>query len=322
MPMSFSDTPMPSPLTNPPEELSAYDPGVFMNLLQHQAIQHRDLMMAIQVQQQEQQALMEMFQIHLQNSAAASVPAPMPIITSTPNPTAKFLDPTAFTGKPLGVRSYIAEIESHFTLFPNQFNNDFAKTTFFGAWLKNETMSKWFMGITHADPALLQSYVNLKSVFEKHFGDVDYVETAHQKLCALKHTTIGKAADYAAKFKCILVDCQHSDYDIRAIFFDNLHSTIQGYLVIDVPNTLEALVSKAIKIDMRLFKMITRKKGALLNLNLLDSDTTSAETKSMTGCSGPAPMEIDALRTSFRTPPLSQSMPCAWLTQDEKDRHH
>src|SRR5258708_31745097 len=220
----------------------------------------------------------------------------------------------AFTGKPLGVHAYIAEIESRFTLFPNQFNNDFTKTTFFGAWLKNKTMSKWYMGVTCANPALLQSYVNLKSVFEKHFGDVDYVETAHQKLCALKHTTIGKAADYAAKFKCILVDCQHSDYDIRAIFFDNLHSTIQGYLVIDVPNTLEALVSKAIKIDMRLFKMITRKKEALLNLNLLDSDTTSAETKSMTGCSGPAPMEIDALRTSFRTP-------CTQLTQDEKDCH-
>jgi len=250
LPMSFSDTPMPGSSTNPPEELSAYDPGVFMNLLQHQAIQHRDLMMAIQVQQQEQQALMEMFQIHLQNSAAASVPTPAPIITSTPNPMAKFPDPTAFTGKPLGVHAYIAEIESRFTLFPNQFNNDFAKTTFFGAWLKNETVSKWFMGVTCADPALLQSYVNLKSVFEKHFGDVDYVETAHWKLRALKHTTIGKAADYAAKFKRILVDCQHSDYDIRAIFFDGLHSTIQGYLVIDVPNTLEALVSKAIEIDM------------------------------------------------------------------------
>src|SRR5258708_35061450 len=178
------------------------------------------------------------------------------------------------------------------------------------------------MGNTHADTALLQSYVNLKSVSEKHFGDIDYVETAHQKLHTLKHTTIGKAADYAAKFKHILVDCQHSNYDIRVIFFNSLHSTIQGYLVIDVPNTLEALVSKAIEIDMQLFKMITRKKGALLNLNLLDSDTTSAETKSMTGGSGPAPMEIDALRTSFRTPPLSQSMPCAWLTQDEKDRHH
>ena len=130
--MSFSDTPMPGSSTNPPEELSAYDPGVFMNLLQHQAIQHRDLMMAIQVQQQEQQALMEMFQIHLQNSAAASVPAPMPIITSTPNPMVKFPDPTVFTGKPLGVHAYIAEIESRFTLFPNQFNNDFTKTTFFG----------------------------------------------------------------------------------------------------------------------------------------------------------------------------------------------
>src|SRR5258708_15233825 len=203
--MSFSDTPMPSSLTNPPEELSAYNPGVFMNLLQHQAIQHWDLMMAIQVQQQEQQALMETFQIHLQNSAATSVPTPAPIITSTPNPTAKFPDPTVFTGKPSGVCTYIAEIKSHFTLFPNQFNNNFTKTTFFGAWLKNETASKWFMGITHADPALLQSYVNLKSVFEKHFGDIDYVETAHQKLHTLKHTTIGKAADYTAKFTHILV---------------------------------------------------------------------------------------------------------------------
>src|SRR5258708_32075186 len=282
--MSFSDTPMPGSSADPnntPKELSAYDPGVFMNLLQHQVIQHRDLMIAIQVQQQEQQALMETFQIHLQNSAAASVPTPMPIITSTPNPTAKFPDPTAFTGKPSGVHTYIAGIESHFTLFPNQFNNNFAKTTFFGAWLKNETASKWFMGVTHADPALLQSYVNLKSVFEKHFGDVDYVEMAHWKLRALKHTTIGKAADYTAEFKCILVDCQHSHYNIRAIFFDSLHSTLKGYLIINVPHALEARVSKVIEIDMRLFKMITRKKGALLNLNLLDSDTTSTETKSM-----------------------------------------
>ena len=46
---------------------------------------------------------------------------------------------------------------------------------------------------------------------------------------------------------------------------------------------VEALVSKAIKINMHLFKMITRKKGASLNLNLLDSDTTSTETRSMSG---------------------------------------
>ena len=106
------------------------------------------------------------------------------------------------------------------------------------------------MGVTHADPSLLQSYANLKSIFEKHFGDVDYIETAHRKLHTLKHTAIGKAVEYAAEFKHILVDCQHSDYDIGAIFFDSLHSTIQGYLVIDIPNTLEALVSKAIEIDM------------------------------------------------------------------------
>ncbi len=110
-------------------------------------------------------------------------------------------------------------------------------------------------------------------------------------------------ADHTAEFKHILVDCQHSDYDVRVIFFDGLHSTIQGYLVIDVLNTLEALVSKVIEIDMQLFKMITRKKVASLNLNLLDSDMTSTETKSMTGGSGPAPMEIDAMRTSFRMPP-------------------
>src|SRR5258708_1088769 len=60
-----------------------------MNLLQWQVIQHQDLMTVIQAQQQDQQALMEMFQIHLQNSAAASTPVPAPIIMSMPNPTAK-----------------------------------------------------------------------------------------------------------------------------------------------------------------------------------------------------------------------------------------
>ncbi len=295
--MSFSDTPMPGSSADPnntPKELSAYDPGVFMNLLQHQVIQHWDLMTVIQVQQQEQQALMETFQIHLQNSAAASMPAPTPVIMSMSNPMVKFPDPTAFSGKPSGVCTYITEIESWFTLFPNQFNNDFTKATFFSAWLKNETAAKWFMGVTHADPSLLQSYANLKRIFEKHFGDVDYVEAAHRKLRTLKHTAIGKAAEYAAKFKCILVNCQHSNYDIRAIFFDGLHSTIQGYLVIDVPNTLEALVSKAIKINMQLFKMITRKKGTSLNLNLLDYDTNSAESKGTAGGSGCQSMPVDS----------------------------
>src|SRR5258708_9119796 len=110
-----------------------------MNLLQHQAIQHRDLMMAIQVQQQEQQALMEMFQIHLQNSAATSVPAPTPIITSTPNPMAKFPDPTVFTGKPSWVHPNISEIESFFTLFPIHFKNRLPKPTSFLASLNNQT---------------------------------------------------------------------------------------------------------------------------------------------------------------------------------------
>src|SRR5258708_6220056 len=116
------------------------------------------------------------------SASAADPNNPIPIIASTPNPTAKFPDPTAFTGKPSGVHTFITEIESRFTLFPNQFNNDFAKTTFFGAWLKNETTSKWFMGITHANPALLQSYANLKGVFEKHFGDRTSMTMAPAKL--------------------------------------------------------------------------------------------------------------------------------------------
>ena len=248
--MSFSDTLMPGSAAGPGNPPKEFNLGTFMNLLQQQAIQHQDLMTAIQIQQQDQHALMETFQIHLQNSAAASAPVPAPVITSTPNPVAKFPDPTAFTGKPSGVRAYIAEIEACFALYPNQFNNDFTKATFFGAWLKNEMASKWFMGVTRSDPTLLYSYTNLKTVFEKHFGDIDYVETAHRKLRALRHTVIGKAADFAAEFKHISVDCQHSDYDIRSIYFNGLHSTIQGYLVVDVPNTLEALVAKSIEIDM------------------------------------------------------------------------
>ncbi len=163
--MSFSGTPMPSSAAGPsnlPKEFFTFDLGIFMSLLQ----------------QQDQQALMETFQIHLQNSAAAA-PVPTPVITSTPNPVAKFLDPTAFTGKPSGVHVYIAEIKARFMLYLNQFSNDFTKATFFGAWLKNETATKWFMSVTCSDPALLHSYTNLKTMSEKHFREVNYVKTVH-----------------------------------------------------------------------------------------------------------------------------------------------
>ncbi len=70
--------------------------------------------------------------------------------------------------------------------------------------------------------------------------------------------------------------------------------------------------------------MIARKKGTSLNLNLLDYDTTLAESKGTAGGSGPAPMEINAIRTSFRTPPpnSSQGAPHPHLTQDKKECHH
>ncbi|KAF8326786.1 uncharacterized protein EI90DRAFT_3018404 [Cantharellus anzutake] len=115
--MSFSDVSMSTPGPSaPPEDLATFNPGVLLNLLQQQVIQHQDLMTAIQAQQQHQQVLMETFQIHLQNVAAAPNPAPAlapaSIITVIANPTAKFPDPMAFTGKPSGVRAYIAEIES------------------------------------------------------------------------------------------------------------------------------------------------------------------------------------------------------------------
>ena len=84
-------------------------------------------------------------------------------------------------------------------------------------------------------------------------------------------------------------------------------------------------MAKSIEIDMRLFKMIARKKGTLLNLNLLDYETTSADNKGTAAAgSGPMPMEIDAIRTSFRTPPpnSSQGAPCPCLTQDKKECCH
>ncbi len=83
-------------------------------------------------------------------------------------------------------------------------------------------------------------------------------------------------------------------------------------------------MAKAIEIDMRLYKMIAQKKGATLNLNLLDYDTViPADTKSMAGGSGPAPMDIDAVRTGFKTPPLpNQGVPHPQLTLDEKECHH
>ncbi len=93
------------------------------------------------------------------------------------------------------------------------------------------------------------------------------------------------------------------------------------YLVIDVPNMLEALVAKVIEIDMQLFKMIAWKKGA--TLNLLDYDAVApSETKSFSSGSGPAPMEINAIRMGFKTPPSpSQGTPHPWLTQEEKECH-
>src|SRR5258708_16123698 len=123
--MSFSDTPMPGSSADPnntPKELSAYDPGVFMNLLQHQVIQHWDLMTVIQVQQQEQQALMETFQIHLQNSAAASMTAPTPVIIYTSNPMVKFHDPTSFSRKHTSLSTYISSIHTYITLSPLHFH--------------------------------------------------------------------------------------------------------------------------------------------------------------------------------------------------------
>ena len=68
--------------------------------------------------------------------------------------------------------------------------------------------------------------------------------------------------------------------------------------------------------------MIARKKGASLNFNLLDLNTTLAEMKGISGGSGPVLMEIDAIRTGFRAPPLSnpiQGVPHPHLTQDEKE---
>ncbi|KAF8334870.1 uncharacterized protein EI90DRAFT_3014727 [Cantharellus anzutake] len=173
--MSASSTPGPS--NQDPTMLNL---EVLLNLLQQQMVQHQDLMTAIQAQQQDQQTLMNMVQMQLQNAMPA--PAPAPAVVTTSHPTVKFPNPMAFTGKPSGVCSYIAEIESCFTLYLNQFNTNYAKTMYFGTWLKNETVMKWFMGVTCTDATLLSDFTHLKEAIEKHFGDVDYVETTHCKL--------------------------------------------------------------------------------------------------------------------------------------------
>ncbi|KAF8329133.1 uncharacterized protein EI90DRAFT_3017372 [Cantharellus anzutake] len=310
--MSASSTPGPSNLLGalPENSSTVLNLEVLLNLLQQQMVQHQDLMAAIQAQQQDQQTLMNTVQMHLQNSAP--IPALAPVV-ATSNPTAKFPDPTAFTGKPSGVHSYIAKIKSHFMLYPNLFNSNLPKLRILVCGSRMKTASKWFMGVTHADATLLNDFACLKGAFEKHFGDVDYVETVHRKLCALRHTAIGKAAKYAAEFKCIKVDCQHSNYDYRSIYFDGLHNTIQAYLIIDVPDNLDTLMAKSIEIDLCLFKMISHRKIKIhtksqppLNPELLAPSTqplTPSAVKPSPAPSllppnpnGSGPMEIDVVR--------------------------
>ncbi|KAF8337546.1 uncharacterized protein EI90DRAFT_3118990 [Cantharellus anzutake] len=95
--MSASSTPGPSN-----QDPTVLNLEVLLNLLQQQMVQHQDLMTAIQAQQQDQQTLMNMVQMQLQNVMPA--PAPVPVVVTTSNPTIKFPNPTAFTGKPSGVR--------------------------------------------------------------------------------------------------------------------------------------------------------------------------------------------------------------------------
>lgn len=172
----------------------------------------------------------------------------------------KFPKPDPFDGTKGDVRTFLTQAKAYLRV-NTTITNPAAQILTIGNLLTGKAMEWWEPTLRdyldHETPEdetarIFARYTHFEELLNTTFGDPDEVRTATRKLKALKQT--GSAQHYAREFRRIATRIEWDEDSQMELFYDGLRENVKDEIAKeDRPDNFDEFVSKAIKIDNRLY---------------------------------------------------------------------
>ncbi|KAB5587600.1 hypothetical protein CTheo_8962 [Ceratobasidium theobromae] len=231
--------------------------------------------------------------------ANSSLPVPPPAATATAaTPTTPTMHPikgmklAQFSRKVQDVEQFFQDLHDDIELQGPAFSLDCQKVLYMATFLREtQTTHNWVAGVCISHPTHLDNFKAFMEAFEKHFGSSNKVKEAFCKLKSLKQT--GSVSHYAVRFHEISMALLQEEFFLSNIFFEGLKQEVQKWIY-GLPNgkegKLNELITQAIDGDNRLHKWQKTKRSS-------PSEASPSSSTPSSSTSGPAPMDLSAIRT-------------------------
>lgn len=196
---------------------------------------------------------------HLQSSPVSRNAVSAPSRPAAP----KLPLPEKYDGKRHQFRQFLNSVKLHFSVSPDRFPSDAAKTGFVSSLLRGPALD-WITPYLEMEDSMLSSWMEFESKFKAMFDDPHRSKTAINKLSQLRQGRRSVVA-YAAEFRRIIMDADF-DNNAKAYWFrTGLSDPILDELVHTTTKTdLDELIAQCILIDTRLLEReVERKRRSL-----------------------------------------------------------
>lgn len=231
-------------------------------------------------------------QIH---GLASGAPANDMVPAQRPHASPKLTLPEKYNGSRNHFRQFLNSVKLHFSVSPNRFPSDVAKTGFVSSLLRGAALD-WISPYREKQDAMLSSWSDFESKFKAMFDDPHRARTAVNKLTQLRQGNRSVVA-YAAEFRRIVMD---ADFDNNAKvhwFRAGLSDAILDELVHTAAKTdLDELIAQCVLIDTRLLERAVERKRRSF---------PRAAPASMPQAPPNDPMVLDSTTVSSQRGPLS-----------------
>lgn len=204
--------------------------------------------------------------------------------------------PEKYDGKRYLFRQFINTIKLHFSVSPDCFSSDSAKTAFVASLLRGSALD-WITPFLEKQDQMLSSWQDFESKFTAMFDDPHRAKTAVTKLTQLRQGR-RPVVVYAAEFRRIVMD---ADFDNNAQvywFRVGLSDSILDELMHTSAETeLDKFIAQCVLIDTRLREREVER--ARRSRTMMPSSSRPSNSHV------PDPMVIDSTSTNTRHAPIS-----------------
>jgi hypothetical protein len=223
----------------------------------------------------------------------------------------KLSAPKEFNGQQAALAGFLIQMQTYFDFYKDQFASEYEKVTYAGTRLTDKALT-WYEPILkdhyeNGDEAsdftkkVLNSYTEFTKALSRVFGEKDETRRAQERLTHLRQTK--SASAYAALFKQDALRSNINDDGLMQLFYNGLKDRVKDELYKeDRPDSIDAYMDKAIRIDDRQFQREQEKKGKTPSFVPLKSDTNNKKRRTwgthLSGTTHSGPMEIDAAQAN------------------------